>query len=137
MTIVAISLSAILFILWVIVPLVPAVLIYRLFPNNPLVVSGPLAGLTVKTGGAFGAYLLIFVLTAWQIEKINSLIGGLRNQFLTVQTRLQFANEKGGIPFNSDEQMGKVEVVLKPQIHSLRTHEVTLRLVDDRDGLPQ
>ena len=42
-------------ILWVLLPLAPAVLIYWLFPNTPVAVSGPLSGLTVRTGGAFGA----------------------------------------------------------------------------------
>ena len=39
-------------IIWVLLPLAPAVLIYWLFPNTPVAVSGPLSGLTVRTGSA-------------------------------------------------------------------------------------
>ena len=42
--------------IWVALPLVPAILIYRYFPDTQVVASGPLAGLTVKASGAFAAY---------------------------------------------------------------------------------
>ena len=54
---------ACLHILWVLLPLVPSVLIYRLFPNTAVAVSGPLANLTIRASGAFAAYLIIFVFT--------------------------------------------------------------------------
>lgn len=41
-------------------PLVPTILIYLLFPkNNRVFVKGPLAGLSIKASGAIGAYVLI------------------------------------------------------------------------------
>src|SRR5215471_8392044 len=61
-------------IIWVLLPLAPAVLIYWLFPNTPVAVSGPLSGLTVRTGGAFGAYLVVLLLTYGQLRTINQSI---------------------------------------------------------------
>ena len=46
-------------ILFVAVPLIPAVVIYKLFPKTPLVLKGPLGGMTLNTGGAFAAYLIV------------------------------------------------------------------------------
>jgi hypothetical protein len=123
------------FSIWVLLPLLPAVLIYRLFPNNPLVVNGPLAGLTVKTGGAFGAYLLIVLLTWVQIEKINGLVWGLQDQVWTVKGRIQLVDEKEK-PVNSEEWTRRFELVLSPAAHSVDKHLVKLRLVEDKDGLP-
>ena len=135
MAILAILVALGVFSVWVLLPLLPAVLIYRLFPNNPLVVSGPLAGLTVKTGGAFGAYLLIVLLTWVQIEKINSLVWGLQDQIWTVKTHIQLVDEKEK-PINSEEWTRRFELVLSPEVHSINKHVVRLRLVEDKDGLP-
>ena len=54
---------ALVYVLAVVGPLVPAVLIYRLFPNTRVSVSGPLAGLTLRARGAFAAYLVTFRLS--------------------------------------------------------------------------
>lgn len=47
-------------ILWVIVPLLPSILLYRIFPGNPLTAEGPFAGLTIRASGAVALYLVIF-----------------------------------------------------------------------------
>jgi hypothetical protein len=122
-------------VLWVFVPLVPAILIYRLFPGNPLVVSGPLAGLTVKTGGAFGAYLLIFVLTWGQIDHLNNLVGGIHSQLWTVKTNVRLVDERG-TPITSDEWIKNLAVVVKPDFLTIDKYQVRLRLVEDKEGMP-
>jgi hypothetical protein len=76
--------------IWVALPLLPAVLIYRLFPNAPLVVTGPLAGLTIKTGGAFAAYLLIFLLIKSQVETTKDFIGGAMRSYWEITLENQF-----------------------------------------------
>jgi hypothetical protein len=53
---------ALLQVLWVLLPLIPAVLIYRLFPDTKVGVSGPLANLTVRASGAFAGYLVVFLI---------------------------------------------------------------------------
>jgi len=53
-------------ILLVLLPLLPAVLIFLIFPKTEMVAQGPLQGLTIRAGGAFGAYLVVLlVLMAW------------------------------------------------------------------------
>ena len=37
--------------IWVGLPLVPAIMIYRYFPETQVFASGPLAGLKIKTSG--------------------------------------------------------------------------------------
>src|SRR5260370_5320102 len=64
-------------IIWVLLPLAPAVLIYWLFPNTPVTLSGPLSGLTVRTGAAFGAYLVVLLLTYGQLRTIHQSISML------------------------------------------------------------
>ena len=42
-------------------PLVPAVILFKYLPSSTASVSGPLAGLGVKFGGAFGGYFIVFL----------------------------------------------------------------------------
>lgn len=51
-----------------VLPLVPAVILFKYLPSSTATVSGPLSGfkgLQVKFGGAFGAYFIVF-LFLWQ-----------------------------------------------------------------------
>jgi hypothetical protein len=80
---------------WVSLPLLPAILIYRLFPNAPLIVSGPLAGLTVKTGGAFGAYLIIFLLIKSQIDTTKDFIGSAMRSYWQITGEVSLLDESG------------------------------------------
>jgi hypothetical protein len=68
-------------------------LIYWLFPNTPVAVSGPLAGLTVRTGGAFGAYLW-FAGDLWAATNTDQSIASLESQFWTVSGTVQLFDSK-------------------------------------------
>lgn len=50
----------------ILLPLLPAILIFLMFPKTEMVAQGPLQGLSIRAGGAFGAYLIVLlVLMAW------------------------------------------------------------------------
>lgn len=50
----------------VLLPLLPAILIFLMFPKTEMVAQGPLQGLSIRAGGAFGAYLIVLlVLMTW------------------------------------------------------------------------
>jgi hypothetical protein len=109
--------------------------IYWLFPNTPVAVSGPLAGLTVRTGGAFGAYLVVLLLTYGQLQTTDQSINDLQRQFWTVKGTVQLVDTRGN-PIMSRQIMDKLEVRTKPTAHSIDMHEIKLRIVEERDGLP-
>jgi hypothetical protein len=121
-------------VMWVLLPLIPAVLIYWMFPNTPVAVSGPLAGLTVKTGGAFGAYLVVLLLTYAQLDKINQSIGALGSQFWTVKAQVDLVAGPGEEPFKYADLVRKSEVETTPPWHMFNEYEVTLRIMEDRNG---
>jgi hypothetical protein len=45
-------------------PLIPAILLFKLLPGGNTEVEGPLAGLKIKMGGAFGGYIALTVFLA-------------------------------------------------------------------------
>ena len=49
-----------LFGLWVLLPLIPSILIFLIFPMTTIMTRGPLALLTLRAGAAFVAYLIVF-----------------------------------------------------------------------------
>jgi hypothetical protein len=69
------------FVLWLLLPLIPALLIHRLLPDNAIKVDGPLQGLKVNASGGIASYLLIVLLAGAFIQTrmlgpINSLDDG-------------------------------------------------------------
>src|SRR5262249_29484138 len=80
---VLISIS-LLHILWVLLPLIPAVLIYKLFPDTAVAVSGPLAALSVRASGAFAGYLAVFAATFILVLKFEPVISAFEHPFWTV-----------------------------------------------------
>ena len=108
-------------------------LIYWLFPNTPVAVSGPLSGLTVRTGGAFGAYLVVLLLTYGQLRTINQSIAMLDSQFWNVKGTVQLVDSKART-IDSPDLLQKLVVVTKPEAHLIDKYEIKLRIVQEADG---
>jgi hypothetical protein len=70
----AVLYSFLLYVLYILLPLIPAVLIFRLFPDTKVSVSGPLQGLTLNTTGAFGAYVVTAALGFFLVRNVESQI---------------------------------------------------------------
>lgn len=60
---------------WVLIPLVPAILLFKLLPDNKVNLSGPLSGplgaLKINASGAIAAYFAVLVSLAFFIVSIN------------------------------------------------------------------
>ena len=80
---------------WVALPLVPAILIYRLFPDTQVAASGPLAGLTVKASGAFAAYLIVFLFIFALVSPIRDAIGSGMRPFWEIHRRVKLVDQDG------------------------------------------
>jgi hypothetical protein len=61
---------------WILAPLVPAILLFKLLPDNAISISGPLAGplgnFKINASGAIGAYFAVLVALAFFIVSIHS-----------------------------------------------------------------
>ena len=84
------------YLIWVLLPLLPAIIIYRLFPESLTELVGKVAGYSIKAGGAFAAYLAIVVMTYTQIDKIDSAIYGYKHEFWTAVGQVQLVDAQGG-----------------------------------------
>ncbi|MCW3060055.1 MAG: exported protein of unknown function [Capsulimonas sp.] len=81
--------------LWIFLPLLPAVLIYRLFPNTPVTLSGPFQSLTISAGGAFAAYFLTLIASIFLVKSIVLAVRNPPNSQWTVSGTLAVSDEHG------------------------------------------
>ena len=85
---VAVFLGIGVFILYLLLPLLPSILIYKIFPKTQVAISGPLSGLTINASGAFAAYLIVVLLAYSPVKKIYEMIGDLTHPTWTVRGTL-------------------------------------------------
>src|SRR5690349_16969899 len=86
-----------LLIVWVSLPLLPAILIYRLFPESKVALNGPFSNLTFKSTGAFAAYMLVFVAITLFVQSIRDNINSpvQERQYWTVEVPIQLEGADG------------------------------------------
>jgi hypothetical protein len=74
----AVTYSFLLYTLFVLLPLIPAVLIFKLFPRVSVSVSGPFSNWTINATGAFAAYLVTATLGFLLVRNIEAQIASTR-----------------------------------------------------------
>jgi hypothetical protein len=110
-----------LYAIWVLLPLVPAILIYRLFPSTAVAVSGPLAHLTVRASGAFAAYLVVFLVTYPIVGRTEETIGGFQHPFWTIKGHVQLV-DKNGTVLQSEDLLKQIVVRTNPEPFKLESY---------------
>ena len=121
---------------WVLLPLFPAVLIYRLFPSTQVAVSGPLAGLTVKASGAFAAYLVVFAAVMPWVDEAYNAAGALMRPMWTITGQLRFIDKKGNEWTPGTDVFRKISIRLQPESNSFESHSFSIAVPEGQHGLP-
>jgi len=111
-----ILLFCVLYTLWIILPLVPAVLIYRIFPNTRTTAEGEVSNWKIKASGAFAAYLAIFVASSYLMQKaqIRVINPDLCVWTLSADVKLKDRNGRLAPP----HLLSQVGVSMKPELIS-------------------
>jgi len=117
--IVTVIFSFVLYIFYVLLPMVPAIVIYRLFPDTKIATKGTLSNLNINTTGAFAGYIITVVLGYFLIQNTHQLIAQISNPYWTVTAKVELQNEDG----TSRSGVGLVdtlEVLIAPQIQRVK-----------------
>lgn len=75
----AVTYSFLLYVVYVLLPLVPAILIFKLFPDTKVTVAGPLQNLTVNATGAFAAYVVTVAIGFFLVKNVEDQIQWTRS----------------------------------------------------------
>lgn len=120
--------------LWVFSPLLPAILIYKLFPTTHVAVKGPLSGLTVNATGAFAGYLIIFIATYPITSNAQNIIAGFQKPYWTVHAEV--VKEGGDILAGSNrEEITGLSVKTEPEAHYVANNLVRIN-IPEGENLP-
>ena len=94
-------------VLWVLLPLVPAIIIYKRFPTTPVAVKGLLAGFTVNMGGAFAAYFIVLLAVKPVLEQAYDFAGSMLHPAWTIKAASCWSARTGdlGIPATSSPRI--------------------------------
>lgn len=87
------------YVLYVLLPLIPALLIFKLFPDTKVTVAGPLQNLTINATGAFAAYVVTVALGFFIVQDVVTQINSSRHY--AVEGVIGNLGEKEG--FNSNQ----------------------------------
>jgi len=134
---------AVVYLLAVLCPLIPAVLIYKLFPDTKVSVSGPLSGLTLRAGGAFAAYVITFLLPISIMLHFRDTVDSFVTPVWTVTGKLSLVDENG-LPVTDPDLLNGVTIEYFPNLSEEKFGQIKLKVpVSNRQwpsihiGLPQ
>jgi hypothetical protein len=124
---------------WVLVPLLPAILIYRLFPQADTQAQWKILGVALKAGGASGFYFTILALAFFKfIDPAIEHVKNLERPYWEVITRVKFVDaNKNEIAASSSEEQLRVH----PLSHGFRkvgelSYVATLRFSELDSEIP-
>jgi hypothetical protein len=125
---------------WVVLPLIPAVLTFWLFPNTTVTASGPLANLTVNATGAFAAYLIVFLVSIPLVNHVKTTIDGHQRQYWTIRIPIKLVDDEGKDP-KSNVLINKLKV--RPATYAVEAYDPskkvywgTIKIVEEDGQLP-
>ena len=118
---------------WVSLPLLPAILIYRLFPSTQVAVKGPLANFTVRAGGAFAGYLIIFATMIPLVQTTTQTMVGQEHHLWTVNGRVKLLAADGQ-EIRAARMLKKIEVHANPNPYIIESYMVRLTVIEDSEG---
>jgi hypothetical protein len=136
--IIAVLLSFSLYALYVLLPLVPAILIYSIFPNTKVGISGPLGGLSMKAGGAFAAYVITVLLGSFLIIKTHEIIGGSVSHTWSVKATIELHDNEDNVITSekANDLLANLEVQTDPELITVKHEMVKMELPAKEDTLP-
>jgi hypothetical protein len=101
-----------LYFVWVLVPLIPAVIIYRLFPESPVETQWKILGVALKAGGASGFYFTILALGFFKfLEPTIEYVKSIQHPFWTVEAPIRFfdSDDKSVVPVTSSAEQISIQ----------------------------
>lgn len=132
----AVLLSCLLYSLYVLLPMIPAIVIYRLFPDTRVALSGPLANLTLKSTGAFAAYVVTVFLGFFLINNTHTIIAGMVHPMWTIKATLEL-HDADGKKLDNQEPLKFLTVSLTPDVRVKEGEYIKLRVPSTGVNAPE
>jgi len=120
---------------WVLLPLIPAIVIYLIFPNTKTSLGGPLSGLSIKSSGAFAAYFIVLLATFPLLNMQNRNFNTVLRPSWVITGTVQIEDEEGREIDYDQAEVSPLRVTLNPDpviLEDRKTFRVTVPEIDGR-----
>jgi hypothetical protein len=126
-----------LFSAWLLIPLIPAWITYRITPDQKVGLRGPLEKLTVRASGAFAAYFILLYFSHSLVATGGlPIIGGMATPSVWTFKADIVAIDEAGKPIQIPESIQALDVSFKPDIHQLGKSKILVRLPYNPENWP-
>jgi hypothetical protein len=102
--------------LWILLPLVPSVLIYLIFPKSQASAKGLFAGLTIRAGGAFAAYFIVLLASYPVLNGWNTRFDDLLRPSWEITGTVQIEDEEGKEISYEDQEANPLKISMTPDL---------------------
>jgi len=123
-------------VVWLLLPLVPAILLYWLFPDQQFKTTGWLANFKINATGAFGGYLVLFAAMIPFVKSAEDHVGSFLHPCWMISGKLKILNSDNS-EIHSPDLFSAIRMRTVPDSYSFGDPEyvVTVR-ADDSGDLP-
>ena len=126
------------YVIYILLPLIPAIIIYKLFPDTSVGTSGVLGNLKINATGAFAAYIITVILGNWVIASSMESIRYQNKISWEVSAEFEFTDEDGNLirTITKDDVIRNFKIKqTTPSYESINTNSFVF-MVYGEDDLP-
>jgi len=123
------------YLLAVLAPLIPAIFIYKAFPDTKVSIGGPLSGLTLNAGGAFAAYVVTFLLSMSVMSHFRDALDTMTTPVYYVTGQIELVDENGN-QVNDPQIVNGVTAEYMPLMYQLNGSSMALTVPVTEQGNP-
>jgi hypothetical protein len=91
----AVLLSITVWALYVLLPLIPSIIIYKMFPETRVTAEGSISNWKIRAGGAFAAYLTVVLLGYTPFARTQGIIDGMSACTWTIHGQVMLKDKDG------------------------------------------
>ena len=132
----AVLFSLAVYALYVLLPLIPSIIIYKIFPDTRVTAEGSVSNWKIRAGGAFAAYVTVVLLGHVAIAPAQEIINGMSTCTWTVHGRV-LLKDKDGQAVRGNTLIETMEVTMRPDIISKQNQVVNVHGIPSQGIAPQ
>lgn len=132
----AVFLSMVVYALYVLIPLIPSILIYKMFPQTRVTAEGEINNWKIKAGGAFAAYIVVVLLGGSLLQRTQHIIDGMSKCVWTIYIPQILLQDKNGHPLPDRQLLKALDVKLNPDVVVKNSQVVNVEIPSAGVSLP-
>ena len=131
--IIAILLSFSLYGLYVFLPIVPSMVLYKMFPNEKITASGIFSNFKFNATGAFGGYIITVFLGWGLVSNIQKQIEKIPNPTWIIKTKLELYDSEKKLITNHNK-INKLKVEISPELVQVKGNIAIIKLPGNKSN---